>query len=280
MSTLFVTAGPIEWGSSRMRCYWPAQHMQAADVIQSSTLEIDASKYGAVVFQKVFNIETAEELRLNGVKVVWDVCDPAWWWEPGFCEKIIQNVDAVVASSTALADDFSKWSGMKAHVIKDRLDFEHFPVRHSPGRREQFRFIWYGVAVNRIALFSALANLERLAANGYAISLTVFDDRPETPVNFTKAFPVYHLRWDLSQENIVIASHDAALLPPYPGPWGAVKSDNKKRTAGACGLPVTDGQNYKALEDLVVNPERYAAYPAGDSVKKSADEWEALLCAL
>ena len=136
-----------------------------------------------------------------------------------------------------------------------------------------------------MAIFGALANLERLAANGHSIALTIYDDQPQNRWTFTDSFPVYYTQWRLDQENEVIASHDIALLPPYPGPWGKVKSNNKELTAWACGLPATDGQDYVEMCDLValsskrqIEADRgYEEVKAAYTVDKSADEWKELL---
>ena len=113
------------------------------------------------------------------------------------------------------------------------------------------RFIWYGLAVNRVALFYGLVNLERLAANGHKIELTIMDDRPDQSWRVTDYFPIAHVQWRLEQENEIIANHDVAFLPPYPGPWGKVKSNNKTLTAWACGLPALSTHEYNDYEVLM-----------------------------
>lgn len=296
MNTLFVAAGPIEWGSSRMRCYWPAKYLGAdvrtyqevmADNPRNESIRyfIDAQ---AVIFQKTVDIYIAQHCQELGKNVFWDVCDPSWWWQPSECRAIADACTGVVASSLALADDFNAWYGSnKAICIPDRLELSHFDkqAEHSDRASRPIRLIWFGVAVNRIALFAALANLERLAANGYKIELTVMDDRPEQPIEWTDAFPIYHLRWTLGSEVRTLAQHDIALLPPYPGPWGKVKSNNKRLTALACGLPAATGENYSALESLVDDAdERKIMGECGrkqverdHNVRQSGQEWEALL---
>jgi len=138
---------------------------------------------------------------------------------------------------------------------------------------------------NRPALFGALANLERLAANGRDIELTICDERPDMVMRITNMFPVYHVLWELEQENAIIAAHDIAILPPYPGPWGRVKSNNRTLTAWACGLPATDCESYKELMTLMDADTRARLGADGRkwveedyNVERSAREWERLLC--
>lgn len=278
-----------------MRAYWPAKYMRGASVIEFSAVNqyMDELKAAdAIVWQKSVRLDLIRG-ELKGKRNVWDVCDPAWWWNPSACAEIAESVDDVVASSLPLAADFNQWvknAGnrgkiVKVATIKDRLDLTHFPIQRTHADVYTVRLIWYGVAVNRIALFAALANLERLEANGYDIELTIFDDRPDQPWRVTDSFPIYHVQWDVAQENKIIASHDLAVLPPYPGPWGRVKSNNKTVTAQACGLPVAHGDNYQSLEWAIKDHDlrQKIADENFDSVRQeydaaqSAQEWQELL---
>jgi len=288
MKTLFVAAGPYSWGSSRMRCYWPARCLDGAEVATFSEFERwakYANQADAFIWQKNFSAEYKN--WYPNAQHYWDVCDPAWWWEPDACREVVDVVAGVVASSPALAEDFNEWYGSeKAVCIPDRLDLEHFPIQRQHTDVSPVRFIWYGVAVNRIAIMAQLANLERLVANGHKIELTIFDDRPDHRFIGTDAFPVYHVAWSVERENEVIAAHDIALLPPYPGPWGDVKSNNKRLTAWACGLPVVDEQDYRAVAGLVASIDDrkmiseivQANLKESWTVDRSAREWQGLLC--
>jgi hypothetical protein len=284
IKTLFVASGPITWASARMRCYWPAKYMQVAQVVTGDSYQsIDADN---VIFQKVFDIEYAQITRRLGRKVFWDVCDPAWWWSPDACREILANVDGVVCSSEALREDFEQWSldAVPSHCVPDRLELSHFPLQRQHADAIPVRLIWFGLSVNRMALLGALTNLERLTCNGHKIELTVFDNQPDQ-VWTNPYFPIYHTQWSLEKENEVLSSHDLALLPPYPGPWGEVKSNNKRLTAWACGLPVTDGFNYERLEDAMdtafrrtVGAARRETVELNWTADLSAREWETILC--
>jgi glycosyltransferase involved in cell wall biosynthesis len=282
MRTLFIASGPIEWASARLRCYWPAKYMDAEVVEFGNHHNKDAE---AVIFQKSFDLEYAVLTRRLGRRVYWDICDPLWWWEPNECREILNHVDGVVLSSKALQNDFDQWSNgaVKSHCIPDRLELSHFPLKRTHSDVSPVRLIWFGLAVNRWALLSALANLERLVANGHKIELTIMDDQPgEWPV--TNMFPIYCVPWSLDKENEIIAAHDLAILPPYPGPWGEVKSNNRVLTAMACGLPVTAGLTYGVFETLVKDKKAREEFTKSDmldllldyDVEKSAREWEAI----
>ncbi len=285
MKTLFIASGPYSWGSARMRCYWPAKYMTDAHVILNG--EPLPTNFDNYIFQKqAANEDVMRKLGEMGKRVYWDLCDPMWWWSPEFVEAIAPLCHRLVFSSRALEDDYLNWCSSETLItIPDRLDFDHFKQRAVLADRSPIRLIWYGVAVNRIALMAALANLERLAANGVKFELTIFDDRPEVQWLETDSFPVYHVRWSVEKEIDILTAHDIALLPPYPGPWGRVKSPNKKITAWACGLPVTTGEDYNELYDICHMLEmRVALANAGWReaetnwrAEQSAKDWEVLL---
>lgn len=283
----FIPAGGIEWGSSRMRCWWPARYLPGAavatwDDVRDGRLP-DARVY---VFQKVADVALMAELRAGGARVVWDVCDPAWWFDPAAARSVVDAADELVASSWPLAGNLAGWSGRRVRMIPDRLDLNHFTHRREHAETRPIRLIWYGVAVNRMALYAPAVNLARLRANGHEVTLTLFDDAPDTPFpDLAGLLPVYYTRWSLAAEAETLAAHDVALLPSYPGPWGAVKSNNKTLTAWAAGLPVTSGVVYEELRALVCDVQ-YRREEAAKGlcavarewdVRQSAAEWQALV---
>lgn len=259
MSVLFITAGPLSWASSRLRMFWPAEHMPEASVyVFGDTVPLETfDAAGTVVLQKHGAPSQQAEWRAAGKRVIWDACDPMWWFSPNEVRGILAEVDAVTVSTEALAADLRGWDGYTGaplYVIPDRLKLEHYPLKRQHSEHNPVRLIWYGVAVNRVCLPAAWAVLDRLSANGYTIELTICDERPDAQLNLGRSFPVYHTEWSLEHENRILSAHDIALLPPYPGPWGRVKSDNKDWLATACGLPVMRGCDYGEAEGLVEFP--------------------------
>jgi len=266
MKVLYMTAGDINWASSRMRAYWPAQYMADAEV-----MTLEAARYAVAnddlpeadiyVFQKAID-ETVAQALPDSATVIWDVCDPSWWFDPDRARAALGLVDGLTASTEALAADMVSWLPpdrryLPVEVIADCYEPRHFPLQ-AEHLVHSLRFVWFGIYTNRVGLHAAQANLERLAANGYRVSLTVMDDAPQVELVFlTKTnFPIYHVRWSLDRENQVLASHDVALLPSYPGPWGEMKSNNRSLSAWASGLPVASGLDYYHLERLCDPRER------------------------
>ncbi len=290
MKTLFLANGPIEWGSSRMRAWWVAPHMQDTFVVHAKEM-IDSHQIleaDTYIFQKVFNEGLFKKLKDDGKRVFWDVCDPAWWFNPKECAEAVRLADGIVCCNQALADDLRAWidnlvwdSHVKLYVIPDRLDFTHFEKKRQHKEVNPVRLIWYGLSVNRVALAGTWQNLERLWANNYNFELTIFDDRPDKSILDGYSFPVFHIQWNLNLENEVLAGQDIALLPPYPGPWATVKSNNRDITAAACNLPVIRGFDYRGLCDHISWPklreEKVVKDISAYDVKLSAQEWERIL---
>jgi len=287
---LFITPGPVEqWASSRLRCTWVAKYIENSYVIDGTQIHnTGIPKSKVYVWEKIGNPETMRLQREAGALVFWDLCDPVWWFSTNDCREIVNNVSGVVLSNHDLRADFDQWIldnniSVMTECIPDRLLLQHYNKQkiHTLQHTTPVRFIWYGSAQNRVALFGAVAPLERLVADGFDIQLTIMDDRPDVRWDFTDKLPVYYTGWSLQHEVDIISSHDIALLPSYPGPWGAVKSNNKRLTAWACGLPATDGADYKYMFRLVDDPkERMLEARHGLTilqnefdVKKSAIEW-------
>lgn len=287
----FIAGGNMTNAGARLRAYWPARFIEGAAVCTWADEPPPAAAY---VFQKLVDLPLMTRLRAGGAACFWDVCDPSWWGSPGDVREVLELVTAVVASGEGLAEDLRQFAGpdvgicdIPVHCIPDRLLLSHFDRQATHAERDPVRLIWFGAAQNRVALYAAHANLERLQANGHRIALTICDNAPHAPMDIESAgaYPVYYTRWSLESEAATLAAHDIALLPPYPGPWGAVKSNNKALTAAACGLPVTSGVDYFDLRALVCDVAyRREMADAGRrevaarwQTQESAREWRGLL---
>ena len=289
-NALFVTPGDIKTASARFRAIWPAEHMRDVDIVTIEEIQRTRAispSYKNYIWIKVFDLEAVEHLAEHKKNVWWDLCDPVHWFEPMKARHMADLSTGIVFSNQALCDDFVKWYGPtdKAHVIVDRLKLEHYKRVKQHTETIKPRFIWFGAGQNRLSLYATLATFARLEANGVALSVTIFDDKASEPWRISNTIPTYHATWALETENEVLADHDIAVLPPYPGPWGNVKSNNKTLTAWACGLPVTDGINYTHTYRLATElAYRTCAADIGSKavldydVRKSAQEWIELLC--
>jgi hypothetical protein len=242
---------------------------------------IPEAKY--YIWQKHLDIEAMKVLKSKGRKNFIDFCDPVWWFQPELMSDILDVADGFIFGTQALMDDYLKdilAPGFPMAVVPDGLLPEVYPLKREHNDVSPIRFIWFGVAANRCALYSALPTLDRLSALGRKIELTIFDDKPGK--TFTEAaYPISYIPWSLKQENEVISSCDIALLPPYPGPWGKLKSNNKPMLASACGLPVTDGNDIGellALCNSVIRKEKTIIPPDNWHTKYSAKMLEEFIC--
>ncbi len=285
MKVCFVAAGPRTWASSRLRCYWPARYMNAQVVPYATVTSEGLPPANVYVWQKQVDMFLVQ--RQAQAQHWWDVSEPVWWFDPEHSQEIVSRVSGVVANNKALAQEFLYWQGVPCHVIPDRVELSYYNRQRQHTAVSPVRLIWFGAVINRVALAAAWPNLLRLVASGCDIELTVMDDRPDLPLRFGQDVRVYHVYWAWEQEVEVLASHDIALLPPIPGPWGNVRSNAKALAAQACGLPVTSGLDYAELYHLVSSPstrarlgqQGYEEVVTRWSAAQSAAEWLALLLA-
>ena len=287
--TLFITPGPISWASSRMRAHWVAEHMDADtmqinEIIQQNHI---SPAYNNYIFSKSFNNSIADILLERNMRLWWDICDPIHWFTPNEVRQFADRITGFVFSCDGLRDDFMAWYGetdKPVAVIPDRVKLSHFTPRETISTDKPLRFIWFGAGQNRHSVISSFAYLDRLYANGVECILTIFDDAGRQQVEMAKV-PMQFINWDLRYESQVISSHDIAILPGYPGPWGKVKSNNKCVTAAACGVVPTHGEDWEELWTLATNPdvrrERTLIYldtvRRDYNVEKSAQEWKELI---
>lgn len=283
MTICFIAVGPITWASSRLRCFWPAQYMNASVITAASLRHTALPQADIYIWQKHVRLDLIEQTP--HAQHWWDISEPVWWFDPDKSHDIIARMSGFVASTQTLAVEFRKWSGRFCHVIPDRLESDYFTHHRVHAPVQPVRLIWFGTAINRVALTTAWPNLMRLHAEGYNVELTIMDDRPDLPLRFGHDIRVYYVRWAWKRDVAVLASHDIALLPLLPGPLGRVRSQYKPLMAWACRLPVSDGLGYDNLRQLVTSyQERDQRGATGQqtvlahwTVGKSAGEWLALL---
>ena len=280
-STCFILPGPDHWASSRIRGIWPAKFMPDATTAVIGSKLPEADTY---IWVKSFNPDLVRQYKQVGKRNYLDFCDPAWWWAPSQIRHALDDVDHVICSCQAIANDFQQEFDYKPLIIRDRMWLPHFDKQHTHkpiDRGQPVRFIWYGGGQNRHSLLGAMGYFERLVSNGVQISLTIMDDKPREYWEITDLFPVSNIKWELAKEVEVIAAHDIAMLPPYPGPWGRLKTNNKALHAWACNVAVSDGMDWPYLWQLATSTEfRTHAAAAGRrmvetdyNVEQSAAEW-------
>ncbi len=270
-----LTNGPITWSSSRMRGFWLAEAAPDRFRVFSPGDELDGvDACGTVIFQKRYNeadILRARYYREAGRRVVSDWTDPMWWWSPREVQAMFELSDAITASNEGLAQAIRANPQVKAPVtvIPDRMPGNYHPnaVRHF--KHDPIRLVWFGAAGNRVALLSALPLIEYVS-HVRRIELWIIDEAPETPFRTTSPLEVVGVRWTLETFHAQLTQCDIAVLPPYPGPWGSMKSNNKAVEAGWCGLPVWDDFDLARLLALI--DDARLRNKTGQAARKMAEE--------
>jgi hypothetical protein len=291
MKIYFIVPGPSQWASTRLRARWISDHLPGSiGLWENQDIPMDGDAY---IFIKHMRLDVMETVKNRGGQIWYDVCDPVHWFSPDRVKEGLPFMNGIVTSNDNLTDDFSHWlqmetdyKNLQVRTIPDRLNFDHYKIQRKHMEVNPVRFIWFGASQNRTAMMGGIDMLRWLRARGINLSLTVFDDSPQVVWEIDDGnIPVYTLLWRLDNENQVIASHDIAILPPHPGRWGTIKSNNKTLTSLACGLPVTSGFDFERVYDLCQSPalrqqeidNQAEGLRALYDVKISALEWAELL---
>ena len=252
---LFLTAADINFASSRYRGFWPAKYMRSAEahvldhaLTSGAPFKPDTK---AVVFQKLYYAPLMKFAHDQGLRVIWDVCDPMWWYMPDDCREVLEHTDFITASTQPLLDDlydFYEDLDIESEIIPDCFDMEHYQDTEHEEYQEgdDIWLIWYGHQNNRFILLAHLSELTRLSrANDIPVRLTIMDGQKSNKWE-ENTFVIKQEQWHLEDEVQMTAAHHLAFLPSYPGLWGKLKSDNKHVHAGLCGLNVYDPVKPKA----------------------------------
>lgn len=297
----FVAFGPVEHASARYRVYGPVEYapwammLPWADVQAEYDALLEGEPPASVLVWPKWHDEHAARLagawKAKGAKLVWDLCDPVWLLS-GKAEAFLPLADELVASATALADAASAWSGRACvWTIPDRMDPAFHPTVRRHRETTEPVLLWFGQRWNRLpGLASALLGLQFLAARGARFRLRILDDGEPGGVSIDGVTTEYH-RWKLDTFHEELLAADVALCPLYAGPWGRLKSDNKRASAYWAGLPVVDlddeaDMHYALalLESASLRASEGAANRACAEqhydVRQSVEEWEDVLRAL
>ena len=290
----FLCNGSREWASSRLRGYWYEDidpvHIHAYEP-GSELLLID--ECDAVVFQKRFklpDIERAFRYKREGKKIILDLTDPMWWWFPKEVFAMFELADVVTTSCNALSE-VVRASGKVERVvtIPDRMLPSFHPTTVQHRERDRIVMVWYGDSGNRIALQGYLPFLGFLA-HEFPIELQIIDNAPGIKVmeEDSPHLKIRHIPWALETFHAHLLDCDIAYLPPYPGPWGMVKSNNRQVTAWWAGLPVVTGDDLGEMAKFASSVEarkeeaeiKRAIAERDWNIHQSVKEWQLLVDAL
>lgn len=296
----FIAFGSRALAGSRLRAWAVADAWPESDCVPWREDWPDTYDAPVVVLQKVHPrpkadvgmhlLEQVRAAQARGQLVIWDLCDPIWWWmsESDFL-GLARAMDGLTVSTDGLQTDLWNAFQLQSFYIADRQPFTTMQRRHAKVPVPQL--VWFGYAQNRIPCFSsgALA-LDRLLHNHVPFTLKIVDDRPEWRLSVASelASITTYEKWSLSTIEATLASADVAFLPPYPGPWGPMKGDDKIMTAAWAGLPSADGTDYPDLARLLTDWE-YRAMRGRQArmwaelereIHQSVEEWKQVIHAI
>lgn len=285
-----LTQGPVTWASSRLRGFWLAEAApDLFDVYSGGAMpELDGREM--LVFQKRHtpaDIGLAAHAKERGMKVVFDLTDPLWWWSPDTVNAMMELADVVTVSSRGLHEIIKDIPVVKKVVhIPDRFRPQDFPQVREHEDSRPVKLVWFGQMMNRGALIGAMPILAYMANRGHEFTLRIIDEGAGIPLGMSdKAFPIDYIPWTLETINANLLDCDVAVLPPYPGPWGSMKSDNKLAQAWWCGLPTVSGHVPEELDAVLGDVQERARQGHANRKKaekrfdiaQSVAEWRRLL---
>ena len=297
MNVRFLARADQWKASSRIRAWqvvdaWDHPNV-TCELLHKGMLDRITVPADVIVLQKLKPSFTGDGIlaRLKartGCRLVWDMSDPEWCTRGDvFFQRVAAHIDHFVVATEGLRAGLEADHGIKATVIEDRFPYTPHQKIHAP--TDVPAVVWFGMFGNReVSIVSTLQTFYRLNANDITYTLTIIDEEPETPLpGATKHVRslVTYVKWDLATFEQELLKGDVALLPPFPGEWGKMKSWNKPMTAAWAGLPFTDGQSYNEMKRLLTDWEYRAEWgqrnrawaERAGNVLQSVQQWKYLL---
>lgn len=248
--------------------------------------------YDVYVFQKWMDrepVRIAKQLRVLGKQVWLDLADPLWWIEPEDFFRFLPHLNGIVvtteAMQTAARDAIARAGQPAPHVavIPDRMPSEAFQAVRRHEQRAEPVCLWYGWFANRIALQAMQLSFYYALKSGRRCRVRIIDNGPGEGISM--GFPVEYRPWRLETFQAELLDADVVLVPPYPGRWGVLKSNNRSVTAWCAGIPTDDGWQPERLAELLgdaglrtrVGAELRREAERDYRVEQSIADWERLI---
>ena len=266
MTVQFLARWTRDVASSRIRAWHVVEAWNHPDVVcaklRDSLRYLSGIRPDVLVLQKpkmkILSLEVLEALKSQVGWLICDFCDPDWCLaSDGYFRRFAELMSAFVVSNRGLQAGLEEDWGIKSTVIEDRMPAPKAQKEHATVPVPTL--VWYGQFANReICLASAALALKRLHVNRVPFRLRIIDNGggpQSTSRDLGMAELIEYRNWSLDRFETDLLECDVALLPPHPGRWGTMKSNNKQLTAAWLGLPTTDGQDYEGLKRLLTDAE-------------------------
>ena len=260
-------------GSTKIRVanlikYWP----EAGDYVYGEKPDV-------MIYQKVYMTENWKFPTLfKGIQIL-DICDPDWL-DGAAIKETLDEMDAVVCPTEALAEFLRQLTDKPVVVIRDRFDLDDFPApKVHKGTLKSA--VWFGYYSNAELIRHAVP---ALAKRG--ISLTIVSDQDPQAFKWSEEkdyqskYTFIKYRPETAYKEIRKA--DVCVLPKGMRPRDKYKSENKTAIARILGLPVVSIDT--ELDDLVTAEQRtavkdkwYTKTVDEYNVKRSVAEYQKLI---
>ncbi len=251
------SGGGIKSASFRYRALLPCKYLKhegwQCEIFNYKNLD----KYKLVVFQKLYDDETIELVKIlksKGVITVFDLCDNHFYYQldnpsalserTNRLQKMIDWVDMISVSTLELKQLICSKTDKVPAVIDDAIEI---PQINLLGKgylklKKTFRkisnnslnVVWYGNAgtedppYGMIDLARILPSLEKVHKE-IPINLTVISNSES---NFKKyfssaQFPVKYYKWKLLTFPYIFSHHDVCIIPVNLNPHTKYKTNNR-----------------------------------------------------
>lgn len=223
--------------SARYRCIWPSLALNDSKVWSTAdNLEDISLQFDIVIFQKLHSdkaIELAKFYKAAGLLVVLDLADPHSHYDLNQIRKMVNTVDLITVSSSALKRNYREIFPFKPIYIVEDGEYMNFYNE----KKQNYELVsdkpiitWYGIADTLPNLNYGLQVLSSLKS--YARFKVISDAKPDE-ADFDIEFKV----WELHSYSREIINSDLVINSRSPKKDNRYKSLNKTITAWVLGLP-------------------------------------------
>ena len=231
--------------SERFRCDWLLPYLEADKYDGSQNL----NNYEVIIYQKAYTSPWVRQLaaeRKGKCLQIWDVTDPEWVYRAKLAKEMIDSIDVITVSTTALKRSIKKVTNKPVYIIPHRHELSFYKEKKVHRNILKPALVWFGYACNFARVIPLLPYINSKHYNLTAIC--------EQPVHWKTYRPDF-IPWGLHTVNKDIIRGDIVLNPLDDEGY---VSNNKSVFSWLLGMPVAE-----TIEDI----ERFKDY--NERVKES-----------
>lgn len=276
MSIYFYHPSPvINTASYRLRCYYPSLFFKSKNIeCEVGNSLTEAKAYSKVVFSKAYSDDILAFLIDYSGETVFDLCDNHFIKSENSMEllkKICSNVNIITTSTNALAVIIEKYTGKKANVIQDVLDYwviQQDPyvsiqvlagdILNAKRSKSVSRSLWFGNAGSKYSEFGGLNDIPLFKNFLKSRHLNIVSNNVFKVTLLIKYGIIpYFSKFSPSALHKAAQKSSEIIIPIRKNDFTLVKSENRLLTAIALGLDIiyTQIPSYEFLEKYSQNLE-------------------------